>query len=448
MRFTFLTPGTGHFLCGSCLRDHSLVTALIRAGHRAEVVPLYLPHVLEENDGLRVGELQMGGINMYLQQKVPLLAKLPRWLRSRLDRPSLLRWASRRGSMTAASGLGAMTVSMLRGENGRQRAEVDQLVAWLRASPRPDAVVLSNAMLIGVARRIRQELDVPVFVTLQGEQPFLDALAEPYRGQAWRELAERAGEVDLLIAVSTTYGDMMRERLGLDAARVRAAPNGIDLDGFPATPPRLVDRAPRTVGYLARMCEDKGLPALVDAFIRLRQMDRFSDVRLCVVGVVLEEDRRLLAALRQRIDKAGLQDAVAFHENVSRAHKLELLRSMHVLSVPALYGESFGLYLLEALASGVPFVQPDHGAFGEVRALTGGGELVVPDSSRSLADGIGAMLSDTDRAQSLADCGRESVFRDLSSEAMARRFLDVCQPVLQHINPAAANGSAAGPRSH
>ena len=163
MKLMQLTPGTGHFYCGSCLRDNTLGRALQRRGNEVTVVPLYLPQMLEEPSTSE--QIHMGGINMFLQQKTRLSRYLPRWVANILDRPGLLRWASRVGSLTNASVLGAMTLSMLKGEHGHQAKELDKLVAWAVELERPDVIVLSNVLLSGVARRLREALDRPVVVS-------------------------------------------------------------------------------------------------------------------------------------------------------------------------------------------------------------------------------------------------------------------------------------------
>ena len=295
MRILQLTPGTGSFLCGSCLRDNALGQALRRAGHDVLVAPLYLPFVLED---ARSGEadlpVRMGGINVYLQQKVPLLHHLPRFLATWLDSPRLLRWAASRASMTKAAGLGAMTLSMLRGEEGRQAAELAKLIEWIEELDPPDAVILSNAMLLGLARPIRDALNRPVFCTLQGEAPFLDALSAPFRERCWEALAERAADVDGFMPVSRFTADLMTERMRLDPERVHVVPNGIDCTGFaPAESPP----ARPTIGYLARMCPDKGLPTLVEGFLEVHRRGKLDGVRLRAGGVVLPEDEAGVRAL-------------------------------------------------------------------------------------------------------------------------------------------------------
>lgn len=429
MRFMLLTPGTGHFYCGSCLRDNDLAKGLRRLGHEVSVVPLYLPLVLEEIDADR--PVHMGGINMFLQQRSRLAGKLPRFLTNLLDRPGLLRWASRQASLTEARGLGAMTVSMLEGENGRQNTEVEKLVAWTLAEQRPDVVVISNLLLTGVVRRLKTALGRPIVATAQGEAPFLDALPEPFAEQSWRELAARAQELDALVPVSHDYGELVRARLGIDAERVHVVHNGLDLSDLDAQPTPIAGRHPKTIGFLARMCRDKGLPTLVDAFVLLAKRDRIEDLRLRVCGVKLNEDGPLVSELADRLRANGLADAVEFLPNVDRQEKLAFLRTLSVLSVPATYGESFGLYLLEAMACGVPVVQPRHAAFPEILAATGGGILCEPDDAASLADALEDLLLDEPRSQQLADTGRRAVLDHFHSERMAREFAAICQTVTE-----------------
>ncbi|MCA8972059.1 MAG: glycosyltransferase family 4 protein, partial [Planctomycetes bacterium] len=329
MRILLLTPGTGHFFCGSCLRDNELARALHRLGHEVSLVPLYLPHFLEgERDAFADSTVHMGGINMYLQQKSRIARHLPRFLHDWLDRPSLLRWASKRGNMTEAQDLGEMTVSMLRGELGHQRAEALRLAQWIRTIEPPDVVVLSNIMLTGVVHVLRDAIPAKFVATLQGEQPFLDALGDEHAQQAWGILQERTKELDGFLPVSATYGRLMQERLDLDESKVHVVHNGIDIEEHDAVPVPLCERRPRTIGYLARMCRDKGLHTLVDAFVHLKSRDDMGDVRLHAIGVRLREDEVYVQVQRERLAAAGLLDATTFEFNVERQRKLEFLRSI------------------------------------------------------------------------------------------------------------------------
>ena len=414
MKITLLTPGTGHFYCGSCIRDVELATALRKLGHDVFIVPLYLPFMVEENAAEADAEIFLGGANMYLQQKLPVLGKLPRFLTSWLDSPRLLRWLARKGDMTRTESLAAMTLSTIRGEEGRQRAEVERLAGWLASEEKPDVVLLSNAMLLGLAKRLHERTGVRIFCTLQGEAPFIDSLPEPYRSQCWQAMSERAGLVEAFIPVSQYYGDLMAERLALDPDRLRVVLNGIDLSDFELNP---ASDGPPTVGYLARLCEDKGFDTLVDAFCLLKE--RRPDARLCAVGVALREDEPLIAKCQERLRTLGIDGDVEIHRDVSRVDKLRFLRQFTVFSVPATYGESFGLYLLEAFACGIPAVQPRHGAFPELIERTGGGVLCEPNDPRSLADGLAELLEDAERRRTIGERARRSALEDFSVARMA-----------------------------
>ncbi len=416
MRLVHLTAGTGSFFCGTCLRDHALVKALRRLGHEALMVPLYLPLVLDDYGSRGESPLFFGGINVYLQQKSAFFRHTPQWLDKLLDSPALLHQAGRKAGMTNPRELGEMTLSMIEGERGHQAKELDKLVAWL-VEQKPDVVCLSNSLLIGFARRVREELRVPIICSLQGEDAFLDSLPEPYRERCWRLVQERAADVDRFVAPSRYYNALMQERLRLAPEKIVVIYNGIDLEGFApaAAPPEFP-----TVGFLARMCVDKGLDTLVEAFIKLAP--RVPHVRLKIGGTQTDADRAFVNDLSDRLEQAGIANAVKFLPNLTHAEKQQFLRGLTVLSVPTRCGEAFGLFVIESLASGVPVAQPDNGAFPELIELTGGGVLYAQGDANSLADALEKLLLDAAHAAELGRYGRQIVNSRFTSDAMARNF--------------------------
>ena len=416
MRVLLLTPGTGSFFCGSCLRDTSLSRALRARGHDVEMVPLYLPFVLEDEGEEADMRVRMGGINLYLQHRLPFLRHTPLPLARALDSEGLLRWASGRGGMTDAAELSSMTLARVQGEEGTGAREIDKLCAELARRPRPEVIVLSNVMLVGLARRLRETLGAPIACTLQGEAPFLDQLAEPYRAQAWSELTERATEIDAFIPVSRWYGDLMSGRLSLAADRVHVVPNGIEVADLLALEP-----APRhpTIGYFARLCADKGLQTVVDAYLELALEPRFDDLQLDLAGAMIKDDEPLVSMCRARLAAAGVQPRTRIATNVSREEKLARFVATSVFSVPATYGESFGLFVIEAMAAGLPVVLPDSGAFTELVQDTGGGLLVAPDDPGALARGLAELLDAPDQAAKLGAFGREAVRDRYTLDRMA-----------------------------
>ncbi len=425
MRIVQIIPGTGNFYCGTCLRDHALAKGLRSLGHDATMVPLYLPLVTESADDAQ--PIFFGGINVYLEHRSRLFRALPRWMLRWLDRPALLRWVASRSSMTRASVLGELTVSMLRGEQGRQAGSLDQLATWLDTSGSPNVVSLATGLLVGLAGRIKQITGAPIVCTLQGEDAFLDSLPQPHRAEAWATMARRAADVDAFVAVSRYYAEVMTRRLDLPADRVHVVHNGIELEGLePAAQPP----SPPVLGYMARMCRDKGLHTLVEAYVLLRERGRVENLKLCIVGARTRADVPFVDSLRQRLAAAGLISDVTFLENIDRRQKLEFLRHLSVLSVPATYGEAFGLYVLEALACGVPVVQPRHGAFAELLEITGGGILCEPDNTPALADAIESVLTNLEPARVEASRARSVVVERFNAARMSGDVAKVCELVL------------------
>jgi glycosyltransferase involved in cell wall biosynthesis len=438
MRIVTLTAGTGSFHCGSCMRDNALTVALRRAGHDAILAPLYLPMVLDEGSAAGDTPLFYGGVNVYLQQKSALFRRTPRWIDNLLDSPGLLRSAAKRAGMTRATELGELTLSSLMGENGRQAKELERLAEWLAKEGKPDIVVLSNALLLGIAPLVRERTGAAVVCTLQGEDSFLDGLPEPYRLEAWAKLGENGrAATDAFIAVSRYHGDLMTERATLPTDRVHVIHNGIMLDGYP-TEPRQTMPDPPVLGYLARMTPLKGLETVVDAFIELKKRRTIPGLKLRVAGSQTDSDAAYVATTQKRLEQAGVADDAEFIPNVTREEKIQLLSGLSVLSVPALYGESFGLYLIEAMAAGTPVVQPRHAGFTEIVEETGGGILYDPDKEGAYIDTLESLLTDPERARELGERGRQSVHERFSVEVMAEAHVKVFEKALARRRDAVA----------
>jgi len=433
MQIVQITPGAGAMYCGNCFRDNALVGELRRLGHEVTMIPLYLPLTLDEPDQSAATPIFFGGISVYLEQKSNLFQRAPQWLRRLLASRKLLKWAGARATKTRAAEVGDMMLSMLRGEDGRQARELAELIAWLQTQPRPDVVCLSNVLLVGLARKLKAELRCPIVCTLQGEDAFLDGLPESYRDAAWQLVRERARDVDQFIAPSRYFAELMTRRLGLPPEKVTVVCNGISFAGYndQKSPPHPEGQRAPVLGYLARMCPEKGLDVLVEAFILLKQRATVSRLKLQIGGSCGPGDAAFVKALRQRLAAAGYIGEVAFFPNLTRAEKIDFLRGLTVFSVPALYGEAFGLYVIEAQAAGVPVVQPRHAAFPELLVATGGGLLCEPGNARSLADRIEELLLNPGQARTLGAAGQRAVRDQFGVAAMAQSTLRVFEIVNQ-----------------
>jgi len=430
MKIVQICPGSGdNFYCENCLRDAALVKALRKLGHDVLMVPLYLPLQADKVEPVSNAPIFFGGVNVYLQQKLSLFRKTPRWIDRWFDSRRLLEWAGRKAGMTNARDLGETTISMLRGEDGRQVKELDRFVDWLVTEPeKPDVVCLSNVLLAGMARRIKERLGVPVVCLLQDEDGFLDGLNSPYAQQAWAAVHERVRDIDAFLAVSKYYGDAMAVRLKADAGRMHVVRMGVELDAYephdggPAVP---------TIGFLSRMCPERGLDKLVDAFILLKRNARLRSAKLRISGGRSGADESFIGRLQGKLGAAGVLADVEFLHAFDRDAKLEFLRGVSVLSVPEPQPVAYGLYVLEALAMGVPVAEPAIGCFPETIAATGGGVLYEPNSAERLAQVMEPLLLDVQAARTLGAEGRAGMLQAFDIGHTAGEMIRVYEQIVR-----------------
>lgn len=420
MHVAILTAGGAGMFCGSCMHDNTWARALRAAGTEISLIPTYTPIRVDDAANISDRHVFLGGVNLYLEYKWRWWRRLPRPLTRWLDAPGLINWLSGFGVSNDARELGELTLSLLSGERGPHVREIDELARFL-ADLSPDVICFSNALLVGSLRRVRERTDARIYCTLQGDDIFLDQLPQPFRGQALAAMQERVQDFDGFLVHSRYYRDLMAECLNVPADRFSQIPLGIDLQGHVgrAEDPR---PDPFTVGYFARICPEKGLHRLVEAFLKLHA--REPNTRLVAAGWLSKEHRGYLNDVRQLARPLG--EAFEYRGSPETlAEKVALLREFHVLSVPTVYREPKGLYVLEALANGVPVVQPAHGAFPELLETTSGGLLVAPDNPGQLADALQSLMRNPHRRIELGRMGWNGVRARLSPEVMARETLAV-----------------------
>ena len=426
MKIVHLVPGAGsNFTCENCIRDNTLANELLRMDHDVIVVPLYLPLNTSGFDITTPAPIFFGGVNVYLQQIFKIFRKSPQWIDRLFDAPFLLNWAASLSRSTQAKDLSEMTLSMLRGEEGRQAKELDRLVQWL-TNEKPDVIHLSNALLLGMVKHLKRRLGVPIVCTLQDEDIFLDLLPEPDRAQAWKLMSQRANDIDAFISVSHYYREIMRFRLQIPQERLFTVYNGIRTEAFE---PRELLPDPPVIGYMEKLSFDKGLHILIDAFILLREKSRFANVKLHIAGGKTAEDEGFVRGLKKRLKKQGLLNDVELFPDLNPSEKIEFLKQLSILSVPAVHREAFGGYILEALAAGVPVIQPAHGAFPELLENTGGGVLFPPNDAAALAVRLEKLLLDPQRMKSLGEQGRMNVLEKFHCRLTAEAVLEIYQAI-------------------
>lgn len=418
MRIASITAGAAGTYCGSCMRDNTLVAALNKLGHDAILIPTYTPIRTDEDD-VSQQRVFFGGINVYLEQKFWLFRHTPLFLDRLLNFHWLLRLVSPFAARTKYSTLGGLTISMLRGAHGKQRKEVAKLTEWLATEVKPEVVVLTNALLSGVIPEFQKALRVPVFVTLQGDDIFLDALPESDRRACVELIRANCASAAGFICTSRYYADYMADYLDLPREKIHIAYPGINLAGH-GGPRAARGEPPLTIGYFARICSEKGFQNLISAFIQLRQNPRTPAARLRVGGWLGENQRPFFHEQLARLTEAGLASDFEHVDCPTHADKVRFLQSIDVFSVPTTYHEPKGLYILEAWANGIPVVQPRHGSFPELIEESGGGLLVDPNDPAALADGLRRMLDDRELRDHTGRAGERAVRERFSSTAMAR----------------------------
>ncbi|MGD0653579.1 MAG: glycosyltransferase family 4 protein [Thermoguttaceae bacterium] len=423
MKIVHLVAGAGGMYCGSCLYGNTLAAAIQKLGEEAILAPMYTPIRTDEKN-VSIGRVVFGGINIYLQEHFALFRHTPWFLDRLFDRPELLRWATRHSSSVRAEHLGAITVSMLEGEEGRQRKEVQKLVLWLERDVRPDLVHLNNVMLIGSAREIQRRLGVPVVCTLSGEDIFLEKLVEPYYTSARQIIRRRAAELPAFVAMNRYFADFMAEYIAVPRDRIEVIPPGLNLDGHGTG--QVDNSLPKqqiTIGYLARVCPEKGLHQLAEALKIIADDKSLPPVRVKAAGYMDQAERPYLDKIKHQLEIWGLADRFEYLGELDRPAKIAFLQSLDIFSVPTVYRESKGFYVLEAWANGVPAVLPGHGAFPEMVEDTGGGLLFEPGKPSALADALKQMIQNPDFA---AQCGRKAqqiVRERYNADIMARRMV-------------------------
>lgn len=417
--------------CGSCMRDNTLITAIKSLGHDACMIPMYTPLRVDE-DSVSENHVFYGGIQAYLLQRYPRRSFWRDRLLQIAGSQALLRLMPHFDIGTAVDPAqnAELTLSMLRGEAGNQKALLEEMVNWLKTSLQPDLVHITNTLISGPVFALKKALNVPIVCGLHGEDIFIDGLPAAYRSQALDLIRKNAEHIDHFIAISHYYADYFGQLVGIDPAKITLVRPGIALKEYESRSSKPAGN-PLTIGYLARISPEKGLHLLVEAFIQLSQSGQFPGLRLKAAGYLSRAHAAYVDGIRRRVRQAGLQEQVEILGTVDRQQKLAFFQSLDVFSVPTIYRDPKGLPVLEALASGVPVVQPEHGAFPELVRATGGGLLHKPEAPADLAAKLATLLGDATLRHELAQRGYTAVHTHFSAERMAQETVQVYEQVAQ-----------------
>jgi glycosyltransferase involved in cell wall biosynthesis len=421
MKILHIIPGSGGgFYCGNCLRDSKYVPALKELGHEVVKIPMYLPLFSHDTDNNGI-PVFYGAVSIYLKQVYPIFRNAPLWIDKLLNTGPVLKLAAQFAGSTNATGLEEMTVSMLLGEDGQQKEELERMVDWIKKHYQPDIIHLSNALLLGLAHRIKERLNTTLICSLQDEDVWVDVMEPVYRKQVWKLMQESVQYVDGFIAVSDFYAGRMKEQMQIPDDKLRTVHIGVDPADYSA---KLPGEKRRAIGYISRLCHDNGLDILVDAFIELKKRQGFSDVQLIITGGSTGDDTQYIKDIKNKLSKSKNSNDVIFHDSFIDEGKKEFFDKVSVISVPVRNGEAFGIYLLEAMASGVPVIQPALGAFPEIINIAKGGLVYEPNQPLSLADRLAAVLADPKGLDALSRAGIAGVSTSFNIHKQALEMID------------------------
>ncbi len=421
MKIVYLITGSGgSFYCGNCYRDMIYLRAIRNVKDiTASAIPLYLPPDDTDSEEGVDRNVFFGAISMYLREKVPFLRNMPSFMDKFLDSAPMLKMAARRSGTTNTVGLEDMTLGMIKGDRAFPEKEMERLVRYLTENGKPDIIHLSNALIIGLARQLKKHMDVKIVCSLLNEDDWIDEMAEPYRSDAWRLISEEAPHVDAFITPSNYYKQLFIEKTGYSGDNMHIIPLALDTRDLNILPKK--NNYP-AVGYFSRINSQNGFDKLVDAFINLKTDNRMPGLTLHVSGGFTGSDKPFIAEQIRKIKSSGHKSSVRIYPEFHGNSKEEFFSSIDIMTVPVRKHDGYGLYILEANASGVPVVQPGTGAFPEIIEKTRGGITYSPDTVEDLALSLVRLFEDNHLRNSLGVSGKENITKELSLEGMSAKL--------------------------
>jgi glycosyltransferase involved in cell wall biosynthesis len=318
------------------------------------------------------------------------------------------------------------------GEDGKQQEELERMTDWITENCNPDIIHISNALLLGLAHRIREKINAPVVCSLQDEDVWVDVMKPDSRDKVWSLMHEKSADVDAFIAVSHYFADLMKHKMKLENHRIFPIYLGVDPAEYVFSD---ASGKERIIGFISRMCYQNGLDIAIDAFILLKKLSEFDDVKLCITGGYTAYDFKYLSRLKKQIRKAGLEDAVIVHPSFEGAGRKEFFSKVALGTVPVRNGEAFGIYLPEFMACGIPVIQPTLGAFPEIVNLSGGGRTYSPNTPEELAKNWAEVLGDKKLLSSLSRQARKGVEQYFDIHVHTRKMVSVYKQLIEERKP-------------
>ncbi|MCL2415119.1 MAG: glycosyltransferase family 4 protein [Bacteroidales bacterium] len=384
MKILLIVPGAGDtFYCGNCFRDNLYAQALQNAGHEVSIMPLYLP--LTGESWKSSTPLFFPATSYYVAQKFFKKGKMPNFLRKFLDSPTVLRLASHFSGTTSAKGMENMTLSMIKGDDKNFAGQVEKIIHWIENHERPDIIHLSTSMLIGIAKAIKNRINIPIVCSLQDEEVWLDSLEERYAREAWKSIGKNVKFVNKFVASSEFYKSISFEKIP-EIKEIEVVYPGVEFSkyhsaDYPKNP---------TIGFYYRMNHENGLDILAEAFVNLKKKNLIPNLKLKIGGGYTRENKKFLNHIHTILEP--YKNDVIWSE-YSLSEHTTFYKEISLICAPLRFDEAFGLYLSEAFAAGRPAVVPNTGSFSEV--VGDAGILYSPNDSENLAKALQKILTNS-----------------------------------------------------
>ena len=421
MKIVYIIPGSGGtFYCGNCLRDKDFTASLKKTGHEIIIIPMYLP--LGADDSPSDSPIFYGAVNIYLKQISPIFKKMPAWLLRFFDSKAVLRLAAKQSGSTNPDGLEDMTISMLKGPKGNQAEELEKLVHWLKIHEKPDVVHISNALISGLAEKIKEELGCVVVCSLQDEDEWIDEMKEPFATNTWNLIESNARYIDAFISVSEYYADVIRSKIKIPEHKMHVVHNCTDTGLEDRNNP---SQENQTIGYMSKISSHFGADILFDAFVELKKEEQFAHLKLKYTGGYTDDYKKIIKKIHQKSKELNIEHDILFHDDLTSVGKKQFLESISVYCVPSRRKEAFGMHMLEAMAAGVPVVMPNHGAYPEVIHTNNAGLLFEPNDTSQLVNALRTVLTDKTLYNQLKRNGQSAIQSYFNNTNQTNKVLEI-----------------------
>ena len=413
MKILFIVPGSGDsFYCGNCFRDNLQANALRKAGHDVIIMPLYLPFKYASFKADT--PLFFPATTFYAAEKFFKKGGMPRWISRFLESKPILRVASSFSGTTSAAGLEGITLSMIHGTGAVFTEQVNPMIDWIENHEKPDVIHLSTTLLIGVARAVKQRVDIPIICSLQDEEVWIDSMEDKFLKEAWDGIVENLGYIDKFVTTSEFYKKTITDRLP-QIKNVEVIYPGVDVskyasDSYPNDP---------VIGYFYRMNRENGLDILAEAFVTLKKRNTVKNLKLKVAGGYTASDKPFLKKVR-KILQPYIND-VDLSDFYDPEHHNDFYKQISIISVPITFDEGVGLYLCEAFAACRPAVEPATGSFPEI--VGEAGIVYQPNNSDALADAIEKLLTNKELFANCCEKALEMSKTRYNYEVMAKELV-------------------------